>query len=72
MVSQRIGLVVKCEMRDCFSPKTLSQAESGEVYGKFTPSPMGSVRVKKVIGGIVSVPLNRKNRRLLARRLGKK
>ncbi len=51
--------------------RTLSPSKSGGIYGTFTPSPIKTIKVQKNGGQIVDVPLTRKQRRIVARRMAK-
>ena len=47
---------------------SLTPAESGKIYGKFTPSPLGKIGVQRSDGTVVELSMNRKDRRELMRR----
>lgn len=49
--------------------RTLSPTKAGMIYGKFVASPVGHIKVRKVGGEVVNVPMNNKERRKLARRM---
>lgn len=51
--------------------RTISPAKSGTIHGQFTPSPTKTVQVRKSAGQVVDVPLTRKQRRALSRRMAK-
>ena len=50
-------------MRDTMRGRTLTPAEAGRIYGKFTPSPLGIAMLRDATGKLVAVKGNRKERR---------
>ena len=50
-------------MKDKVRGRTLTPAESGRIYGKFTPSPLGEVTVKTGDGTTKKIRANREERR---------
>jgi hypothetical protein len=69
--AQRIEQAVSSGMEEPVSmsrTRSLSPSKAGRVYGKFTPSPLKTVKVQ-MSHGVVDYPMTRKERRLLARRL---
>ena len=49
--------------------KTLTPAKAGLIYGKFTPSPVKAVMLKKSDGKTYPFPMTRKERRGLERNM---
>ena len=56
------------QVRQVSRTRSLSPAKAGKIYGKFIPAPTGSIKVRRVTG-IETVPMTRRQRRELARRL---
>ncbi len=45
--------------------RSLNPTKAGNINGKFVPSRLGTVRVRKSDGQVIDIPMNRKQRRLL-------
>ena len=43
--------------------RSLTPAKAGNLYGKFTPSPLGVITIKDAEGKLKSIRANRKERR---------
>lgn len=47
---------------------SLTPAKSGRLYGKFTPSPLGYILIRKPDGTVIKESMNREDRRELMKR----
>lgn len=43
--------------------RSINPSKAGEIYGKFTPSPLGNIRLKITDGKVKVLRMNRKDRR---------
>lgn len=51
--------------------RSMNPTKAGRIYGKFIPSPLKTIKVQKTGGQIVDIPITRKERRVLARKVAK-
>lgn len=66
-IVRAIGAESKSPTSDIRS-RSLNPTKAGRIYGTFMPSKTGSIKVRKMDGSIVVMPMNRKDRRRLRRR----